>query len=67
MNTLTFPILTAEVYCNSFFNGCADSINIYLVNYKLPEDLVITPSTTEQFYQASAKNRYIRSVTVKAN
>lgn len=38
----------------------------YLINYRLPEDLVITPSSEVQFFKASAKNRFIRSVTVNA-
>lgn len=36
----------------------------YLVEYKLPEDIVVTPSTETHFFQPSARNRYIRSVTV---
>lgn len=67
MNILIFPFLNAEIYCKNYFNGCGNEINVYLMTYKLPEDLVITPSTTEQYYEASAKNRYIRSVKVKAN
>ena len=67
MNILSFPSLNSEVYCKNFINGCGNVINVYLMTYKLPEDLVITPSKTEQYYEPSAKNRYIRSVTVKAN
>lgn len=67
MNILNFPNLNSEAYCKNFINGCGNAINVYLMTYKLPEDLIITPSTVKQYYEPSAKNRYIRSVTVKAN
>jgi hypothetical protein len=47
-------------------HGGYDNLENYLIGYKLPEDLVVTPSTSKQYFTASAKNRYIRSVTVEA-
>lgn len=61
--------LDAKVFCSKFIGSiCSgyDGLEKYLIGYQLPEDLVITPSTTKQYFTASAKNRYIRSVTVEA-
>lgn len=62
--------LNAQTLCSKIIerdNGIGyDSLEVYLLGYKLPEDLVIKPSATEQYFMASAKNRYIRSVTVEA-
>ena len=46
--------------------GGYDSLEHYLVGYQLPEDVFITPSTTKQYFTPSAKNRFIRSITVEA-
>lgn len=59
----------SQVLCTKFIGsrkGGYDSLERYLVGYQLPEDLFITPTTTQQYFTASAKNRYIRSVTVAA-
>lgn len=61
--------LDAQVLCTKLINrtrGGYDGLENYLLSYQLAEDLVITPSTREQYFTPSAKNRYIRSVTVKA-
>ena len=61
--------MDAQVLCTYAVRGAKggyDSLEAYLVGYQLPEDLVITPSSAKQIYTASAKNRYIRSVTVEA-
>lgn len=47
-------------------NGGYDNLEQYLIGYQLPEDLIVTPTASQQFFIASAKNRYIRSVIVKA-
>ena len=47
-------------------HGGYDKLEDYLIGYRLPEDLVITPTKSKQYFTASAKNRYIRSVTVEA-
>lgn len=61
--------IDAQVLCHGTIGrtrGGYDSLESYLIGYQLPEDIVITPSTSKQYLTASAKNRYIRSVTVEA-
>lgn len=61
--------LDSQVLCTYIIGrtrGGYDKLESYLIGYQLPEDLFITPTTTKQYFTASAKNRYIRSVTVEA-
>ena len=62
----TYKHFYADNLCYKFI-GAHGAPWSYTVDYRLPEDLVITPSASEQFYKSSARNRYIRSVTVKAS
>ena len=64
MFPLEYNTLFSEQYCGMFVRD--DSLAKYLISYKLPEDLVITPTISQQYFTAGAKNRYIRSVTVNA-
>lgn len=69
MLTWNYGSLDAQVLCAQmigFNKGGYDSLEAYLIGYQLPEDLVITPKTDIQYFTASAKNRYINSVTVEA-
>ena len=68
MFILNYDSVDSQVLCKTIIglNRGYDNLEQYLIGYQLAEDLVITPTTSEQFFIASAKNRYIRSVTVKA-
>ena len=69
MFMLNYDSVDSQVLCKTIIGlnrGGYDNLEQYLIGYQLAEDLVITPTTSEQFFIASAKNRYIRSVTVKA-
>lgn len=69
MFTWSYSSINAQTLCTKIIGKTAggyDDLESYLIGYQLPEDLVITPSASEQYFTASAKNRYIRSVTVKA-
>lgn len=63
MDILTFNTINAESYCKSLVK--ANGIQRYLLNYHLPENLFVKSTTETQYIAASAKNRYIKSVTVE--
>ena len=63
MNILNFGYINSETYCKGFIE--TDGIINYLLTYKLPENLFVKSTTATQYFEASAKNRYIKSVTVK--
>lgn len=63
MNILNFQHINSETYCKSFIES--DNIINYLLTYKLPENLFVKSTTATQYFEASAKNRYIKSVTVE--
>lgn len=61
------PLNCREVNSLSFaISMCGRSSLVnYLLSYKLPEDYVVKPTNTAQVVTSSAKNRYIRSVTIQ--
>lgn len=63
MNILNFGHINSETYCKGFIE--TDGIINYLLTYKLPENLFVKSTTATQYFEASAKNRYIKSVTVE--
>lgn len=46
--------------------GCGNPVFSYLAFGKIPENPVVTPSTSVQVVRPSAVNRYLQSVTVNA-
>ena len=69
MFILNYNSIDSQILCKTIIgmaSGGYDNLEQYLIGYQLPEDLVITSTASQQFFVASAKNRYIRSVTVKA-
>lgn len=63
MNILNFKNINSETYCKGFIET-AGIVN-YLLTYELPENLFVKSTTATQYFEASAKNRYIKSVTVE--
>lgn len=66
MDVLQFPFITPYTYAASFTSRHASPIQQWLIFGKLPENPVITPSTSVQIVRPSSVNRYLESVTVEA-
>lgn len=66
MDILQFPFITPYTYALSFTRSNASPLQQWLMFGKLPENPVITPSTTVQVVRPSSVNRYLESVTVEA-
>jgi hypothetical protein len=72
LNPLEFSSYDALTNCKSIIYGNTGDFNSnsFLINFllfnKMPENPVITPSTTRQVVYPSANNRYLASVTIEA-
>ena len=67
ISVVQFPFFNA--YSNVLYNirGCSFSpVMMWLLNGKIAENPVVTPSTSVQIVTPSANNRYLESVKVEA-
>lgn len=58
----TFALGCSSCGCGGQFPG----IQNYLLTYKLPQYVTVTPSASQQIITAQGLNRYLKQVTVKA-
>jgi hypothetical protein len=63
---LMFPNLTYGLLLNSRFCNNTNSIVNVLAFGKIPENPVVTPTSSVQVITPSAENRFLESVTVNA-
>lgn len=57
--------ITSLTFCNSLIK-IEDPMIGWLLNGKIAENVVVTPSSSTQVITASGPNRYLNSVTVTA-
>lgn len=65
MDILQYPFITPYSYVSMYTRNLSPLGN-WLVFGKLPENPVVTPTTSVQVIRPSAVNRYLESVTVEA-
>jgi hypothetical protein len=65
LTPLMFPNISYGVILGSNFCGNINPIVRWLAFGKLPENPVITPSTSTQVVLPSAENRFLQTVTVE--
>jgi hypothetical protein len=65
LTPLMFPNLTYGVILSSRFCGNVTPLVNWLAFGKLPENPVVTPSTSTQVVRPSAENRFLETVTVE--
>lgn len=64
LTPLMFPNLTYGVILGSHFCGNVSPLVRWLAFGKLPENPVVTPSSSTQVIRPSAENRFLETVTV---
>ena len=67
ISVLQYPFVTPYTYTTQFLTGCTSPLQQWLIYGKIPENPIVTPSSSVQVITASAANKYLKSVTVKAS
>ena len=65
-NVLNYKGFNSFSFAASICNRCQTSLSNWFLYGKLPENPVVTPSTSVQVITPSNINRYLQSVTVEA-
>lgn len=65
MDILQYPFITPYSYV-SMYTRQLSPLGNWLAFGKLPENPIVTPSTSVQVIRPSGANRYLESVTVEA-
>jgi hypothetical protein len=65
ISPVLFPCLTYGGILRTQF-CCSNTVTNWLAFSKLPENPVVTPTSSVQVITPSAENRYLNSVTVEA-
>ena len=66
LSPIKFPSLTYGGLLLSRFCGNTNSVVRWLAFGKLPENPVITPTSSTQVVRASAENKFLETVTVES-
>jgi hypothetical protein len=69
INTLHYPYFTNDALVREIIgygvSSCDNPVFNWLINGRLPETRIVTPSDTTQIVTPSAKNKYLESVVIE--
>ena len=65
ISVLQYPFVTPYTHTTQFLTGCTSPLQRWLIYGRIPENPIVTPSSSVQVITASAANKYLKSVTVK--